>query len=175
MREDKGKRKEKRGRDDELLDRYGLGEQVRMDLVRADEDKKEGSRADWLSNNDRKEVKYHAEDGEEWEAAQTKRRRLQLEDTHRKSAIKAETGWQEPSSRPSTIRSSSASSTSLIKAPASRKVAATSASSTAVSRLAGQLRLNSARKADPFLSTSSLSSSLSSTLAGSLVRNSSKK
>lgn len=169
LREDKGKRKEKRSRDDELLDRYGLGESVRMDLVRADEDRKEDERADWLSSADKKEVKLSAEDGEEWQAAQAKRRKLLLDEAEKKRAIFAETGWEERSTGSSKVTTTASHNARSI--PSTRR--ASNTPSSAMSRLAGQLKMNSARKADPFLSSGTGSPSLSS-LAGSLVRNNSK-
>lgn len=172
LREDKGKRKEKRGRDDELLDRYGLGEQVRMDLVRADEGRKDDEMADWLSRKEKKEVEFNAEDKEQWDLAQAKRRKLMLEDSDRKQAIIAETGWKDSQSKPATAtdgrsKTRAASARSIVTR---RQTAAPSMSTSAASRLASQLRMNSARKADPFLSGTASSSSLSS-LAGSFIRN----
>lgn len=173
LREDKGKRKEKRTRDDELLDRYGLGEQVRMDLVRADEDIKDDERADWLSSVDKKEVQLNAEDADEWQAAQAKRRKMLLEEGAKKRSIAAETGWREggPASVPKSAGTSTSRTTS--KVITSRRATVVPPSS-AVSRLAGQLRMNSARKADPF-SSGSLGSASASSLAGSLIRKPSKR
>lgn len=176
LREDKGKRKEKRGRDDEILDRYGLGEQVRMDLVRADEDRKEGERADWLSRADKKEVLLESADEVEWAAAQLKRRKLLSEEEDRKKALTAETGWN--AGRPvQSNKSPHAKFTVPARSSAMRggRPSQTSSPSMAVSRLAGQLRLNSARKVDPFLNPSTSSSSISSSLGGSLIRNDTKR
>lgn len=175
LREDKGKRTEKRGRDEEILDKYALGENVRMDLVRADEDRKEGDRADWLSRSDKKEVEFNSVDSEEWELAQSKRRKLLSEEASRKQALAAETGWRESrtqtSSRAVPSRSAIVGKSSILRKPA--PIASSSSSSSAASRLAGQLRMNSVRKADPFLSGNASSSSLSS-LTGSLIRNNTK-
>lgn len=174
LREDKGKRKEKRGRDDELLDRYGLGEQVRLDLVRKDEDRREGDeRADWLSSADKKEVKLNAEDEEEWQAAQLKRRKLLLRDEEAKAALRAETGWQgsrELSAAASQKFTSTKPGSSASSQPKRRSLPSLPSSS-AASRLSSQLRMNSVRKADPFLSSSSLPSSSLSSLSGILVKN----
>lgn len=147
FREDKGKRREKRDKDDELAARYGLGASVRLDLVRQEERRKEGEpEADWLSKADLREVANDKEDEEQWQVAQTKRRRIHEADEAKKASLKAETMWKE------TPRSqgSSSSSKSRTSSQVARKSKLSSNSSTVVSKLSSQLRMNTARKADPF-------------------------
>ena len=144
LRVDKGKMKEKRVRDDELADRYGLGDSVRLDLVRGAEDRVEGDgAASWLSRGEKQETSQTIQDGEEWANAQVKRRRLQMAEQDTKTILAAQTGWKDGKApKPASVPSSSA----RIEG-SSRKT-----STSAVSRLKTQLSMNSARKADPFLS-----------------------
>merc|ERR1711939_114592 len=165
LREDKGKAKEKVVKDDELADRYGLGSGVRLDLVRGEEEQREDDTgtAAWLSRADKREVKATAEEMEVWEAAKASRRRMEQERHDQQAKIVAETGWKERTLVKRDVRPTSSASKVV------RTVAAASspAPSSAVSKLSSQLRLNSARKSDPFGAAFS-SSTASTSLAGAL-------
>ena len=143
LRADKGKMREKRDKDTELADRYGLGDSIRLDIVRGAEDKVEGdTTATWLSTGQKKETKQMLEDREQWEITQTKRRKLGFDSQDRGNLLVAETGWSEGKTP---IRELKSSTLTAVKTTPSATPSA------ALSRLKNQLKLNSAKKVDPFL------------------------
>lgn len=177
FREHKGKQRERVGQDDALADKYGLGEKVRLDLVRGDEEIREDAdgtrdpRASWLSSADKREKQFNEEDGEQWKLAQLAKAKAERDETERKQALVAETGWTEASlvkRRPTVTTPSDRRRVSTVRAAAAPPPPPPSS---AASRLSSQLRMNAARKSDPFSSAfvlpgpSSAASSLASALA----------
>lgn len=178
LREDKGKMRESRAQDDELAARYGLGENVRLDLVRGAEDRVDGeSRATWLSTGDKNSSKQEMEDRLEWERAQaeltlreassSKRRRI----AHGESTHSAQT---EMSAAKSTDRRDTSAHAAIRASSSARKMSSSSPATSAASRLKNQLAAAAARKANPFqafgASTSIGSPAASSSVARLVVK-----
>lgn len=161
LREAKGKAREKKDLDDDLADKYGLGEGVRLDLVRGQEDERDdASRATWLSSSQKKEVAFASEDSQEWQVAQLAKRKLQQVEQDKAALLAAETGWTDRSlaKRSSAPASSSTEPVRTVRkgVPTSRAAggkhpdSVSSKASSAAAGLASRLRMNSAKRSDPF-------------------------
>lgn len=157
LRVHKGKQREKKDQDDDLADKYGLGEGVRLDLVRGDEEiRGDALRASWLSKSEKKEVALSAEDSEEWQVAQLARRKLEQAERDKAAQLSAETGWRDSAlvkrhnsmaSSQNPTRTVNKSVSTVRAASGSRSVAQTGS---AASKLASRLRMNSVKQSDPF-------------------------
>lgn len=160
LREDKGKRKEKIAADASLAEKYSLGDQIRLDVVRSEEEQREDadSRAAWLSTAEKAETKQDREDADLWQLEVSKRRRIEPPRTETASVPRSAEQSDMPSSR------------QLIQRPPSTPKLVPSASSSAAAKLTQQLKLNAAAKRDPFATAFSGGFTSASGAFGNLVK-----
>ena len=146
LRTDKGKRREVQASDAALADKYSLGSDIRLDLVRGEEEQREDAdnRAAWLSTAEKKATQQERADAELWHETQAKKRR-----------IEAQAARSTPSAKPLDRRRTS-------QIPLKKAGAA--------ALLSQQIRANASRSSDPFGSAFSSANGTASGLLGSLVK-----